>query len=397
MTEIVATYHIVTPLFCGGADPSRPELRLPSFKGVLRFWWRALAWSHYGGDLPKVKAREDALFGSAATGRARVELRLVPSARSPDIVDEGAVLDNPKAGVGARYLGYGLMEAFGRKAGKLMRGCIRAPLSFTVVLRCRHFDEDDDAELLERALRALGTFGGMGARSRRGYGSLVLHSLSGGPVAWQRPASVDQLNREIREIVGVLRPGQFETAYTAFSSEARVVLAELDREREPLELLDLVGREMVRYRSWGKDGTVLGTNIAREEIFKDDHDLMRVRRLPNKYPRRIAFGLPHNYGKPPKDKVGPSDPNYDRRASPLFIHMHQCNKRPIAVLTFLPARFLPPRAKALSVGAAQVQLPREAQLYAPIGAFMDRMCTSAHQDPTKRRKEPFSGVTEVQW
>ena len=34
--------EIVTPLFLGGADPNKAELRAPSIKGALRFWWRAL-------------------------------------------------------------------------------------------------------------------------------------------------------------------------------------------------------------------------------------------------------------------------------------------------------------------------------------------------------------------
>ena len=36
---IQATYRIVTPMFCGGAE-QQAEFRLASFKGVLRFWWR---------------------------------------------------------------------------------------------------------------------------------------------------------------------------------------------------------------------------------------------------------------------------------------------------------------------------------------------------------------------
>ena len=40
---IRATYRIVTPMFCGGAE-QQAEFRLASFKGVLRFWWRALMW-----------------------------------------------------------------------------------------------------------------------------------------------------------------------------------------------------------------------------------------------------------------------------------------------------------------------------------------------------------------
>ena len=61
---------------------------------------------------------------------------------------------------------------------------------------------------------------------------------------------------------------------------------------EPLGLLDLVGRELVRYRSWGRDGKILGNRIDSEQQFRDDHDLMK--RSPqdrDAHPRRVAFGL----------------------------------------------------------------------------------------------------------
>lgn len=38
------TFHckIITPMFLAGADGRTPELRAPSIKGAMRFWWRAM-------------------------------------------------------------------------------------------------------------------------------------------------------------------------------------------------------------------------------------------------------------------------------------------------------------------------------------------------------------------
>src|SRR6266849_5073751 len=113
---IEATYRVVTPLFCAGADPNCPEIRVPSFKGVLRYWWRALAWARLSGDLNEIHREEEALFGSSHSGQSRVVMRL---ARTPElqIVSAGSLLTvspvQPRVvGEGARYLGYGVMEAF---------------------------------------------------------------------------------------------------------------------------------------------------------------------------------------------------------------------------------------------------------------------------------------------
>ena len=104
-TEIEATYRVVTPMFCGGANPGHAELRIPSFKGVLRFWWRALAWSRQDGDLEMIRREEDKLFGSAGGGRSRVSMSLAEPIETRQLV-AGRVLEDAGnvVGEGARSL-----------------------------------------------------------------------------------------------------------------------------------------------------------------------------------------------------------------------------------------------------------------------------------------------------
>lgn len=392
--EIEATYRVTTPMFCGGANQQEAELRLSSFKGVLRFWWRALAWARLKGDLTAIKREEDALFGSAGGGQARVLMRLDAVCR-PEIIPVDEILTTPsrqgKLGEGARYLGYGVMHAFdsrksGVKEGQLTRACLRAPFRFTVRMRGRNLNHAESRSL-SHALTALGVFGGMGAKSRKGYGSLVMESLRvDHQEAWQAPQSIG----ELCDRIGRLRPHHGPDGvpdYTALTHTTRHVLATADR-IEPLEVLDLVGREMVRYRSWGPNGSVFGR--PSEKNFEDDHDLMKIpSHARHSHPRRIAFGLPHNYGRRPDDQVGPAEREFDRRASPLFIHIHECGDTPVAVLSFLPARFLPEGKSDISVGGKRVSQRPEAELYRPIHGFLDRLL-----DPN-RRKEPFAQAVEA--
>lgn len=394
-TSIEATYGVVTPLFCTGADPNRPELRVPSFKGVLRYWWRALAWSRCGRDLGAIRKREDALFGSASGGQSRLIMRVVP-VPSPPTVPIGAVLavsptDSRVVGEGARYLGYGVMEAFAStskntKKGQLTRACFRAPFEFTVHVRSRDLDEEELA-LLKDAFIAVGTMGGMGSKSRKGYGSLVIRSLLVNEISqWSAPRDVDELSRTI----AALRQDDSGAALpelTSLSKATRHLLLSSSK-KEPLELLDLVGRELVRFRSWGHNGTILDGKVDSERRFRDDHDLMKGKQRRS-HPRRIAFGLPHNYGKPKDQQVGPHDEDIERRASPLFIHIHRCADTPVAVLSFIPARFLPDNSSAISVGGSKVPLAAENELYRPVHDFLDRLL-----DPSRRR-EPFTAAIEV--
>ena len=405
---IEATYRLSTPLFCSGADQDQAELRLPSFKGVLRYWWRALAWCRCGGNLQAIQHQEDALFGSAGGGQSRVAMRLIPTNTQPYPLNKGKVLtvsptNQDVVGEGARYLGYGVMEAFasrnkGTQAGQLTRPCLRPPHTFTVELRARHLEERD-RQSLKNALIAVGTLGGMGSKSRKGYGSLVLESLCiDGEEPWRNPRSMDDLGKAIATLSGSGKPSAPSgfPEFTAFSPKTRHVLLSSD-EGEPMQLLDLVGREMLRYRSWGHHGQLFKEKIESEKNFKDDHDLMnhdlmkkrKHQRQGHTHPRRIAFGLPHNYGSKPHEQVGPHGSRLDRRASPLFIHVHQCSEKPVAVLSFLPARFLPSGQSKISVGGKAVAQKPEKELYNPVHAFLDRLLDRS------QRKEPFTTAMKV--
>jgi CRISPR-associated protein Cmr1 len=393
--QITVTYRVVTPLFCGGAGGNTAEVRLPSFKGVLRWWWRALAWSRLDGKLEEVQRVEDALFGSAGGGQSKVVMRLASSsAQKPiELGSSLTIHGQPKGklvGDGARYFGYGVMGAFGANAGKLSRACLPVPFEFTLELRTRGL-APLERDLFLDSLRAVGLLGGMGAKSRKGYGSLVLRSLAAGDKPLLTPTeSIEELRGAIAALLPDSSAPDMPPPYTALSPRTRVVLLSASSQKKPLELLDLIGREMMRYRSWGHDGKVLG--FDREGNFKDDHDLMKKRALQRReHPRRIVFGLPHNYGRNAEDKVSPADDaDGDRRASPLLVHVHQCGETPVGVLSFLPAQFLSNgEAAKINVGGAHVKLAPDLTLWEPINDFLGRCL-----DP-KRRKEPFGEAIEV--
>ena len=393
--EISARFLVTTPLFCKGVDDKCPELRLPSFKGVLRFWWRTLAWSRLGGNLAAIRQEEDLLFGSAGGGQSRLAMRMQAPVDAAK-VGLGAILKvpgrNQTVGEGARYLGYGVMEAFNRRdrgmeAGQLTRACLAAPFEFGVRMRLREQClSAEQKQSVRDALIALGTLGSMGSKSRKGYGSLSLRSLViDGEEKWRAPATMAELAAEIGKLP---RSGGPEALpeYTALTTASRHVLMS-GRTSEPLELLDLVGKELVRYRSWGHNGKVLGE--VSERRFKDDHDLMKlVPRDRNAHPRRVAFGLPHNYGQGAANEVGPAGDGLDRRASPMFIHIHMCGPTPVAVISFLPARFLP-IGTGIKVGSRDVPQAPEQDLYQPIHDFLDRLLDR------ERRRERFTEAMEV--
>ncbi len=64
----------ITPMFMGGADPRQSELRAPSIKGAMRFWWRAMNGHLSLNELIKQEAE---IFGdSGEHGRSKIIIRL---------------------------------------------------------------------------------------------------------------------------------------------------------------------------------------------------------------------------------------------------------------------------------------------------------------------------------
>lgn len=384
MDRITASFKVVTPMFMGGADPlGVAELRLPSLKGVLRYWYRAVVYTRYR-DWAKVKQAEDTLWGSTG-GQARFLMRLegqkVRQGASREGVDD-RFWNNP----GVAYLAYGLdkqddqgdegrdgavRQTGGRGAGARGRrrepeGEIRNSVSpgstFNLVLTGRPRTSTccqenlDNVNDIVNSLVALGLFGGLGARSRRGMGSVSLEALEvNGQPRWHAPASLEELKKSILQFFAGLGelPGGLPD-YTAFSRHTRVFLRKPSSPRRgdsrPYgSALRDMGYKLLNYR----------------KTFTEDKELAKAAALGEKvdyHPEKVVFGLPHNYFF--RDEGADlritatgreGDPGDTfRRASPLFIKFHQVGATIVPMLTVIPSRFLPAGARILLENHAQV-------------------------------------------
>lgn len=396
MTQFTATFRIVTPMFLGGAEPTREaELRVPSIKGALRFWWRALMWGKVQ-DIADLRHKEAELFGSSKTGQSKVLIRLEQKSEL-EVLNAGDVLESQGqrsahqkdvVGEGARYLGYGLMEAFDGRlttGGRLIRACLLAPFEFALHLSFKADTSELQREEVLNAVKLLGLCGGLGSRTRRGYGSLSLVSIkqTGAPT-WSSPTDAAAWKNELKAAVGNSHHDTRNLPeWTSFAAGHTKALLVSGEKTSPLELLARLGRDFVFFRSWGRNGKVLGRDS--EKRFKEDHDLMKQSvNARRNHPQRIAFGLPHNYGRARDQHVKPSDKNLDRRASPLFFHIHQPSEgdSPLGVLLFLPSRFLPSNQNRISVGGQSVSLAHNGcdDFWKPVKDFLTRVSNGSGKE-----------------
>jgi CRISPR-associated protein Cmr1 len=156
----------VTPIL-GGAPATRQVdtvdiIRVPTIRGHLRFWWRALYGTGFATSA-ELFAAEAALWGRAADekgGRSAVEIQAEIQRRSR--LDEA---DPPIASPS----GYALWPARATREQPTARRH-RPGIRFRLTVQAPPGEIDP----VKNAMRAWILFGGYGSRTRRGVGSLLV-------------------------------------------------------------------------------------------------------------------------------------------------------------------------------------------------------------------------------
>lgn len=200
LVKQIREYELLTPLYGGGVVPGKVDHVTPisgkAVRGHLRFWWRAARAGRFKGELERLQRAEGTLWGAASTASSsrpsEVQLHV-------EIINRGQPLDVRHRGqsmeIGSVRSPYSYVAFPLRDTGNKVVSGIRFRLHLT-------FSEKHQAEV-EAALWAWETFGGVGARTRRGFGALKLLSVDGQAVRHPDTslAASDQIIAKFREHV----------------------------------------------------------------------------------------------------------------------------------------------------------------------------------------------------
>ncbi len=347
--------RIITPAIIGGpnrrvGDPISP-MRIPSLRGVWRWWFRAGLGSVLCPSsseqtarkamLNTMRALETRLFG--ATDRA--SMLLMRPARLLSGAGRVRLPPPDRNHKGQSYLSYGVFdrrqETYALKPGS----------EYELRFRLRS-DPEGQEELLMDALRATlwawSTFGGLGARSRRGWGSVEILSteLDGAPWVWQgddlrQPegingllnATVKGLQQLFADFSALSRSVNFQPSQGKPLVQMRTLaglkrIVPLRHHLKPLEALEQAGARRLRFRS------TLARGRARLRPLPDYFEVKAAIQNQPGAPRRVeraAFGLPLPFyfrslgGQ--KSRFIPKTPGADRLASPLQVRVRPITLR----------------------------------------------------------------------
>jgi len=143
-------------MFMGGADPhGQPELRAASIRGAMRFWFRAIAGAIID-DPKEVYKLESEVFGNTER-KSNVVVKVI---KQPKVREFNRCVDKRTI----NYIGYGLYGMGGKPSRKCLWGDAEFELEFPP--RCQN--------LIGYTLWFIQKIGGLGARSRKGFGSVQI-------------------------------------------------------------------------------------------------------------------------------------------------------------------------------------------------------------------------------
>jgi len=313
--------RLLTPAFAGGADQKKAELRASSIRGGLRFWTRAILGYYVGSSndgLKEISKIEKELFGdtkNASLLQIRVSKQFFPPFEKLDVKGSTKSLS---------WLGYDCLDL----NGKLKRNAIPHETVFTVFSMFRRRNKTDASDeigirsvenlknLTEASLWCFITFGGLGSRSRNGWGSMKFESdpeisfLKND--IWKSPTDgLQSILSSGHEAFGV--KGNATRSLPGYShfSKGNTGIFYGNASKNALAALSAIGRDIIDWRD---------QNLTRKEV-------------------RAAFGLPYSFGK--GTIVHNKTEKEGRRAGPLLLSICADAGEFFPVMLFLKSVFLP--------------------------------------------------------
>lgn len=177
MTRKTYILELITPCFCAGADPSQAEIRAPSIRGQLRWWFRVLGGFQSLASM-SVRQQESYIFGSMAgdEGQAGKLVVRVTDQKLKTTVSDGQELGHRNFS-NLAYLTFPIQsrEKQGQKTNYAGRGVIlEGSFSLSIIWRGEDHLWSDIRSLFE----LFGHLGSLGFRGRRAMGAFAFCSTA---------------------------------------------------------------------------------------------------------------------------------------------------------------------------------------------------------------------------
>lgn len=346
----VREYRLITPLFGGGVTPSEADpvtvIRGTTIRGQLRFWWRACRGGLFNGDLAKMKKAEGELWGTAALkGEPNKKENKTEQKEQQTVQISVNKINSSKADLTSLppYAAFPLQSL--TTAEKERAVCDN--VSFELIISY-HISQRED---VEAALWAWETFGGIGARTRRGFGALHLIKVNGVSNQDLPSSNVQEARKWLQQKLSDFLAE--DTWPGNVSHLSKTPLFEITRSSFPNEqkAWGYLIEKLRSFRQSRVKGNTGRSNWPEAEAIRQitGRRYYKYRNLQHsqKFPR-AAFGLPivfhfKDTGDPEDTTLQGSEDKHDRLASPLILRPLTCKDgRAVGLALILEGPRIPP-------------------------------------------------------
>ncbi len=336
--NITKEYELISPLWGGGERPNRRDsvtgIRPSSIKGQLRFWWRAVRGWQAGGSLKRLLELEEKIWGGVTkvkqSSRVRIEVELIEP-NEPEKIEHLSAREVP------RYVAFPLFQGEGEDRGEdrekaLSKKGIRFRLkAWLDPLEDEGLSLDILQKEVKAALWAWETFGGIGARTRRGFGAVALSGAG-------EPASAQEIKNKLRDF-GALDSKDWPEDVPHLTASSPIAV--LDKPwQEVVELYQRFRQYRPEAKRLRNGKAIPGPNKWPEPaLIRWAYEPHRRSEPPVQVAPRAQFGLPVPFfflqekkklGKGGKLRL--TGKEEDRLASPLIIRPLRGSRTLVAVL-----------------------------------------------------------------
>ncbi len=204
MHSITFTCETITPMFLSGAGTT-PELRAPSIKGAMRFWWRAL---QNENSIRELREKETKIFGGSYKDDANKEINL----RSKLILMPPQISKSTPIQISGtpHHIQYGC-KVSGCDSGFCGKGKQQKAMLHTFELTIKFDDSAITRNELIILVKTTFILGGLGNRERRGFGSVMITKIDN-TLSFQTKAEIDDFWKTLSTTNNSLAYEWFKTA-----------------------------------------------------------------------------------------------------------------------------------------------------------------------------------------
>ena len=358
----VRRYKLITPLFGGGVEPNQADpitvVRGTEIRGQLRFWWRATRGGQFKGNLKAMRQREEEIWGSAAAknkpgpSEVIVNVEVLNRGKPFQAVDRN---NNPVRNIGD------IKSVDSYAAFPLRADTSNPPVLQDVEFALTISNPLKWKQEVEATLWAWETFGGLGARTRRGFGALQLLAIGSKSL---KPLNIDQIR--IWVLSGLkthVAEGPWPEGVPHLTKNTKFILTPQNGKTDSIEAWRYLIGKLKKFRQ-SRHPDSKGRSFGRSKWPEPD----QIRRLTHtassghepqhpvaKFPRG-QFGLPIIFQFKDKD-VEKGDPhqsslqgaNHERFASSLILRPLAYSGGAIGLALKLTSPHSPPHGYALKI------------------------------------------------